>query len=80
MHVLMYFVLSILTIKVLASNNKLIFAFTIGVLFGIVIEALQEIMGLGRHFSTMDILANSLGASLGLTGYYFMKKSRIKAP
>lgn len=76
----MYMALSIFIIRVLASRNKLSIALTTSVLFGIVIEALQEIMGLGRHFSTMDILANFIGASLGLTGYYFMKKSGIKVP
>lgn len=34
---------------------------------GVVIEILQEIMGLGRTFELLDIAADSLGAIVGLT-------------
>jgi VanZ family protein len=79
-HIVMYLVLSVFIINTLTHRNRLLIALIISVLFGIVIEALQEVMGLGRQFSIFDILANFLGASLGLTGYYFIKNCTDKAP
>jgi len=79
-HIVMYLVLALFIINALTHNGKLLIALILSVLFGIVIEALQEVMGLGRQFSIFDILANFLGASLGLTGYYFIKNCKDKAP
>jgi glycopeptide antibiotics resistance protein len=75
----MYLVLTALTISALATKNKPFISLIISVLFGIIIEVLQEEMNLGRHFSIWDILANFLGTCLALIGYYFLKKSRPKS-
>ncbi len=79
-HLVMYFVFSILLVRVLSNRQHFITALTISGLFGIVVEAAQGLMGLGRAFEFSDIMANILGAGLGLTGYYFMKKSTPSRP
>lgn len=75
----MYLVLSVLTINALDDKKTYAIALIISVLFGIIIEVLQELMQLGRTFSIMDILANFMGVCTGLTGYYFMKKYKLKS-
>lgn len=44
------------------------------VLFGIIIEVIQEFMDLGRYFDFLDILANTSGVMIALTGYFIFKK------
>ena len=76
-HVSMYFILSMLIawnvrLKIpLASNTILWAIFTM--LYGTIIEVFQGYMGLGRSFEFLDILANSAGVILGLTGYFILK-------
>ena len=74
MHALMSFLLTCnLKPRKWISQTVLILA-TISVLYGTVIEVIQELMNLGRHFDILDILANSIGVLLGLTGYFLLKK------
>jgi VanZ family protein len=77
-HFALYFVLSVLVISGLHNKSKYAITLIISVLFGIIIEALQEFMKLGRTFSMLDILANSIGVCIGLTSYYFLKKHGSK--
>jgi glycopeptide antibiotics resistance protein len=56
------------------SKKALVLIFAT-ILYGIVIEVTQELMNLGRSFDYFDIMANSLGVLLGLTGYFILKKS-----
>jgi VanZ family protein len=76
-HLVLYFVLTVLTMSVLQGKNSHYSAFIYCVTFGIVVEALQAWMGLGRSFSFYDILANTTGVCLGLTGYYLVKKLKF---
>ncbi len=75
-HALMYLVFAVLLMNAQKGKLNYIIALIISVLFGIIIEAFQEFMHLGRHFSIADMIANILGAIIGLTGYFFMKKHR----
>lgn len=43
--------------------------------FGVMIEFLQTIMGLGRQGDIMDIVSNSIGTVLGI-GFYFLVLKR----
>lgn len=72
----MYMVFAVLLLNAQNGKSNYIVTLIISVLFGIIIEAFQEFMHLGRHFSITDIIANILGAIIGLTGYFFMKKHR----
>jgi VanZ family protein len=73
-HFVLYFVLSVLVISSLHNKSRYAITLIISVLFGIIIEALQEFMQLGRTFSMLDILANAVGVCIGLTSYYLLKK------
>ena len=60
-------------------NKTLLLAFVVSVSYGIVIEALQEILTAKRHFDVFDMLANTVGALLAiifltLTGKTLVKK------
>ncbi len=72
----MYLVFSVLLLNAQKGKSNYIITLIISVLFGIIIEAFQGFMHLGRQFSIADIIANCLGAIIGLTGYFFMKKHR----
>lgn len=60
-----------------SSTRPLIWAFVVAVLFGALVEVLQELMQLGRHGDPLDLLADGLGA---LGGFFFLwGKQRSRA-
>lgn len=81
-HFSMYFILAFLVFTSLKPDTlrskPTFWVVVVLVFYGIVIEAVQELMGLGRHFEILDITANSAGVLLGLTGYFLMKKCNPK--
>lgn len=66
-HAAAWFVLTA-TGYVLAPNRRLaIPAFALA--FGVLIEALQGVMGLGRHADPLDLVADLVGVSAAVAGY-----------
>jgi VanZ family protein len=65
-HALAYAVLSFWFGSILARRRLLVVMFIALLCFGALIEFLQGWMGLGRTADLRDMLANSLGAVLGL--------------
>lgn len=49
----------------LKGNNHLLKVLILTILYGILMESLQAVMGNGRHFDTFDIIANIIGALVG---------------
>jgi VanZ family protein len=67
-HATAWFVLAI-TGYVLAPNRKIaIPAFALG--FGVLIEVLQGVMGLGRHADPLDLVADLVGVSVAVAVYF----------
>lgn len=72
-HFLFYFLMSFLLLQYLKiakkfesrSSTQFLFTIVICILYGTVLEVLQEMMNWGRHFEWNDILFNSLGTSVG---------------
>lgn len=60
-----------------SSAQPLVIGLLLAILYGAVIELLQECMGEGRHGDAWDLLADSMGA---LIGYAFLRwRQRVKA-
>lgn len=69
-HFTLFFIFTLLLyFSGLIKKNYMLLAIPISV--GILIEILQHLMGLGRSFELLDILANSLGA---LTAYWIFNR------
>jgi len=71
-HFIFYFVMVLLALwagtRSVDSRFFFIVAFTIG--YGILMEILQKLMELGRHFDYFDILANISGSLIGAAIFY----------
>lgn len=66
-HATAWFVLTV-SGYLLAPNRKIaipVFALA----FGVVIEGLQGVMGLGRHADPMDLVADLVGVGVGVAAY-----------
>ena len=73
-HFIFYFVLTILIRTNLKSNQNIfhIAAIVIAILYGVVMELIQEGFISGRHFDYFDIIANIIGSLGGSCVYYFL--------
>lgn len=71
-HFIMYFGFSILfcwTLKTELNFSKLFFVLVVTVSWGILMEYMQLDMHIGRSFSWLDELANSIGSGFGILIY-----------
>lgn len=67
-HLVLYFVfvqLWILNLEKINRKNKLVILL-IGIIYGIFIEFMQSVMNFGRSYEIDDMIANTLGAILGI--------------
>lgn len=77
-HAFMYGAFAALLMHAKKDKSNYITPLIISALFGIILEAFQDLMQLGRYFSIADIIANVIGAIIGLIGYFFMKKHQSR--
>jgi VanZ family protein len=66
-HLLAYALLTFLWFKVFTNfktSKPILLAFIISIVFGIIIEVLQEEFTIARDPSIMDVLANSIGVAI----------------
>ncbi|APD06548.1 hypothetical protein UJ101_01018 [Flavobacteriaceae bacterium UJ101] len=74
-HVIMYFSISTLALWSYANNsNHTMKIIIVVILYSILIEILQEYMPLKRSGDIYDVIANSIGAILGLISQPIIKK------
>jgi len=81
-HFFLYFLLVILILfgflrksKTILTVWKFLFVFFISLLYGILLEILQDLIFVMRSVDLLDIAANAAGSFIGLlTFYYIMKK------
>ena len=81
-HFFLYFLLVILILfgflrksKTILTVWKFLFVFFISLLYGILLEILQDLIFVMRSADLLDIAANAAGSFIGLlTFYYIMKK------
>lgn len=78
-HFSFYFILIILMTSAFIKSNyvlkhALLISLIISIFYGISIELLQKYATSTRHYEFNDILANSVGSTVGLILYYFLKK------
>jgi hypothetical protein len=73
-HFSMYFILNYLFLKSRSVNNYLFSSILI--LYGIIIEVLQELFTVSRHFDIYDIFANSFGVIVALMLFLFLKQKK----
>ena len=67
-HLVLYFVfvqLWVLNLEKINRKNKLVILL-IGIIYGIFIEFMQSAMNIGRNYEIDDMIANTLGAILGI--------------
>lgn len=73
-HVIMYALFVFLWSKLLSYKISGVkgarTAFYVSILLGLLMEALQYGMDMGRHFDILDIIANIIGSIIGLTAFY----------
>ncbi len=69
----------LLATKPKIRSKKVVSVLLILIVYGIILEAFQEWMGLGRSFDLRDILANILGVMLGLTSYFVFENFKTTA-
>lgn len=75
-HILAYMVLSFLLIRSVSVNHSskaLFWSLIISISYGIAMELMQYGLFMGRHFEILDIIANIIGAILGVTIYRKLK-------
>jgi VanZ family protein len=79
-HCFMYVVL--VSLLLLSANSRTLkskgvaIVVCFSIIFGMIIEVIQELMNLGRHFDFFDLLANLTGIIFALIGYFGWKKRR----
>ena len=74
-HLTMYFVLILLWgINLISFKFSLIKILFLTIFFGLLIETLQYLLPFGRYFDLGDIIANSVGAIIGIIILLFYKK------
>ena len=73
-HAIMYAIFVFLWSKLLSQKVSRVkgarVAFYISILLGLLMEVLQRMMEMGRHFDILDIIANIIGSIIGLTAFY----------
>lgn len=72
--VLLYFVL----LKYNVSMSPILTAVICAIIYGIIIEVLQEQCTVNRHFDVLDILANSIGSLLAAVFLKIKGKAIVK--
>lgn len=83
-HFLAYFVLTLLWFYTFLyafkfkSKKAIFFAAILSVLFGMIIEVLQENMTASRSLDVYDAVANTLGALLASTVLWFKSNAHVK--
>ncbi|SFZ90777.1 VanZ like family protein [Flaviramulus basaltis] len=60
------------------KKQAIFLAFIVSVIFGIIIEVLQDTMTVSRTLDVCDITANTLGALLASTALWFKKGLHVK--
>ena len=81
-HFFLYFLLVILILlgylrksKTILTVRKFFFAFSISLLYGILLEVLQNLIFVMRSAELLDIAANAAGSFIGLLAFnYIIKK------
>jgi VanZ family protein len=55
-------------------KRAILLAIFVSALYGVLMEILQGVSGTGRNFDAVDMVANLIGAILGGSLYYFLRK------
>ena len=77
-HLTMYFILILLWgINLISFKFSLIKILFLTIIFGLIIETLQYLLPFGRYFDLGDIIANSVGAIIGIIILLFYKKKLL---
>ena len=77
-HLTMYFILILLWgINLISFKFSLIKILFLTIFFGLLIETLQYLLPFGRNFDLGDIIANSVGAIIGIIILLFYKKKLL---
>ena len=84
-HFFLYFLLVILILlgssrksKTTLTIRKFLFAFFISLLYGILLELLQDLVFIMRGADLLDIAANAAGSFIGLLTFYYIKEHKVK--
>jgi len=84
-HFFLYFLLVILILlgslrksKTILTVRKFLFVFSISLLYGILMEVLQDLIFVMRSADLLDIAANAAGSFIGLLTFYYIKESKAK--
>ncbi|MAJ83270.1 MAG: hypothetical protein CMC16_03245 [Flavobacteriaceae bacterium] len=77
-HLTMYCILILLWgINLIRFKFSLIKILFLTIIFGLLIETLQYLLPFGRYFDLGDIIANSVGAIIGIIILLFYKKKLL---
>tara|TARA_X000000368_G_C22956748_1_gene679101 strand:- start:134 stop:382 length:249 start_codon:yes stop_codon:yes gene_type:complete len=77
-HLTMYCILILLWgINLISFKFSLIKILFLTIIFGLLIETLQYLLPFGRYFDLGDIIANSVGAIIGIIILLFYKKKLL---
>ena len=83
-HFFLYFLLVILILigslkksKTTLTIRKFLFAFSISLLYGILLEILQDLVFIMRGADLLDIIANAVGSFIGLLTFYYIIQKRL---
>ena len=77
-HLTMYFILILLWgINLISFKFSLIKILFLTIFFGLLMETLQYLLPFGRNFDLGDIIANSVGAIIGIIILLFYKKKLL---
>lgn len=77
-HLIMYFILILLWgINLISFKFSLFKILFLTIIFGLLIETLQYLLPFGRYFDLGDIIANSVGAIIGIIILLFYKKKLL---
>lgn len=84
-HFILYFLLVILVLlgslrksKTGLTIRKLLVVFFISLLYGILLEILQDLVFIMRGADLLDITANAAGSFIGLLTFYYIKEHKVK--
>jgi len=82
-HFFLYLLLVILILlgylrksKTILTVRKFFFAFSISLLYGILLEILQNLIFVMRSADLLDIAANAAGSFIGLLIFYYIKERK----
>mgnify|MGYP001084770177 CR=1 FL=1 len=77
-HLILYFVLVVLWAISSGTNygaNKKFIIVLMSIAYGVLIELLQAMMGMGRAYDLDDIIANTVGCILGILSVSFVSRN-----